>query len=145
MSTLLQIHCSLFLSEGQSTQLSNHFVDTWKLKHPDTQVVIRDLARHPIPHLDGERFAAFLSKPETRTATEQSIVDLSNQLIEEIRAADCIVLGLPLYNFGIPSVLKSYFDHIARAGVTFKYTEQGPVGLLPNKKFMYWLPVEDTI
>jgi FMN-dependent NADH-azoreductase len=134
MKTLLQLNASLFSGNGQSSRLSNEFAAAWRAANPDGTVVVRDLAANPVPHLDGQRFGAFLAKPEERTAQQQAVVDFSDALIDEIRNADVIALGLPMYNFGIPSTLKAYFDHIARAGVTFRYTENGPVGLLTGKK-----------
>jgi FMN-dependent NADH-azoreductase len=134
MKTLLQLNSSLFAANGQSSQLSDRFVAAWQDANPHGQVVVRDLAKNPVPHLDGDRFGAFLSKAEDRTAQQQTVVDFSDALIEELRNADVVVLGLPMYNFGIPSQLKAYFDHIARAGVTFRYTDKGPVGLLTGKK-----------
>jgi FMN-dependent NADH-azoreductase len=134
MSTLLQINASLFAEHGQSTRLSKQFAAAWCAAHPGTKVVVRDLAENPVPHLDAKRFGAFLAKPEQRSAEQQAVVEFSDSLIEEIRQADVIVLGLPMYNFGVPSTLKAYFDHIARAGVSFRYTESGPVGLLGGKK-----------
>lgn len=134
MTTLLQINSSLFSDGGQSSQLAEAFVAAWAAKHHDGKVVKRDLSADPVPHLDAARFQAFLAKPDDRTAAQQEVVAYSDGLIDELKAADILVLGLPLYNFGIPSVLKAYFDHIARAGVTFRYTENGPVGLLTGKK-----------
>ena len=134
MTTLLQINTSLYSHQGQSSQLANRLVANWKAKNPDGNVVVRDLAAEPVPHLDGARFGSFLAKPEERTAEQKAVVAYSDALIDELKAADVIVLGLPLYNFGIPSTLKSYIDHIARAGSTFRYTETGPVGLLTGKK-----------
>ncbi|MFC7516894.1 FMN-dependent NADH-azoreductase [Herbaspirillum sp. GCM10030257] len=134
MTTLLKINSSLFAGNGQSSQLTDKFVAAWTKANPQTEVRVRDLAAEPVPHLDGERFGAFLTKPEDRNAEQQAIVDFSDALINELRSADVIVLGLPMYNFGIPSTLKAYFDHIARAGVTFRYTENGSVGLLTGKK-----------
>lgn len=134
MNTLLQLNTSLFSHEGQSSRLAEHFVQAWRAKNPDGRVSVRNLADEPVPHLDGVRFLSFLAKPETRTAEQQAVVDYSDALIEELRNARTIVLGLPMYNFGIPSTLKAYFDHIARAGVTFRYTADGPVGLLGGKK-----------
>ena len=127
---LLQIKTSLFGNDGQSSRLADQFVAARK----DAHVVVRDLSDFPVPHLDGERFQALLSKPESRTLDQQAVVSYSDALIDELKAADAIVLGLPMYNFGIPSTLKAYFDHIARAGLTFKYTEKGAVGLLTGKK-----------
>ena len=97
--------------------------------------MVRDVAAaEPVPHLNAERFGAFITKPEERSAAQHAVVAYSDALIDELKQADVIVLGLPMYNFGVPSQLKAYFDHIARAGVTFKYTDKGPVGLLTGKK-----------
>lgn len=134
MSTLLQINASLFSSQGQSSRLADEFVAAWRAQNPDGRVAVRDLAGDPVPHLDGDRFLAFLAGPEERSARQQAVVDYSDALIAQIKDADTIVIGLPMYNFGIPSTLKAYFDHIARAGVTFRYTENGPLGLLGGKK-----------
>jgi len=134
MKTLLQINASLFADNGQSSRLSNNFVAGWRAAHPDGKVISRVFAEQPVPHLDAQRFSAFIAKPEERSAEQQVVIDYSDALIDEIRSADVIVLGLPMYNFGVPSTLKAYFDHIARAGVTFRYTEKGPEGLLKGKK-----------
>jgi FMN-dependent NADH-azoreductase len=134
MKTLLQIDSSLFSGHGQSSQLARSFSQRWRELHADGRVVTRDLAREEIPHLTAERFQAFLAKPGERTPEQQAIAGFSDTLIDELKAADVIVLGLPLYNFGVPSQLKAYFDHVARAGVTFRYTANGPEGLLKGKK-----------
>jgi len=134
MPHLLQIQSSLFSSGGHSSQLTHEFVSAWQRSHPNTQIKMRDLALDPLPHLDADRVTAFFTPPESRTAEQQSVVDLSDELIEELKRAEIIVIGVPMYNFGIPSTLKAYFDHIARAGVTFRYTENGPEGLLAGKK-----------
>lgn len=134
MKTLLQINTSLFSGEGQSSKLADNFVQSWKASHPDNRVIVRDLAKQPLPHLDAERFQAFLSKPEQRTPEQQAIASESQALIDEIKQADVIVLGLPLYNFGVPSQLKAYFDHVARAGISFRYTANGAEGLLGGAK-----------
>ena len=134
MSTLLQIKSSLNSDAGQSSRLADAFVAAWRGANPGGRVVVRDLAREPIPHLTAARFGAFTAKPEARTAEERDVVQYSDMLIDELRAADVIVLGVPMYNFGIPSTLKAWIDHVARAGVTFRYTEKGPVGLLRGKR-----------
>ena len=134
MTTLLQINASIHADYGQSSQLATQFVQTFARRHPDTRIVLRDLAGEPVPHLSAERFAAFLSKPGERSRTQGDVVAYSDALIAELKRADVIVLGLPMYNFGVPSQLKSYFDHIARAGETFRYSANGPVGLLTGKK-----------
>jgi len=132
--TLLQLNASIFSADGQSTRLAEEFVARVRAQSPGTRLIVRDLARHPVPHLSAERFQAFLAKTESRSAEQHAVVSYSDSLIEELKRADTIVLGLPMYNFGIPSGLKAYFDHVARAGVTFRYTEQGSVGLLTGKK-----------
>lgn len=134
MKTLLQIHTSIFSTGGQSSRLAQQFVDEWRGSHPNGRVVVRDIGSDPIPHLTAERFQAFLAKPEEHTPEQRAVAAFSDRLIEELRQADVIVLGLPMYNFGVPSSLKAYFDHIARAGVTFRYTAQGPQGLLTGKR-----------
>ncbi|HEX5091959.1 MAG TPA: NAD(P)H-dependent oxidoreductase [Burkholderiales bacterium] len=130
MQTILHLNTSLYGGEGQSSRLAAEFV----ARSPSARVITRDLARDPVPHLDAFRFGAFLAKPEARTAGQSAVVAYSDALIDELRRADTLVLGLPMYNFGIPSQLKAYFDHVARAGVTFRYTEKGAVGLLTGKR-----------
>lgn len=134
MKNLLQLNTSLFSNSGESSQLADQFVAAWRASKLEAQVVVRDLAAQPLPHLDAERFLAFTARAEQRSPQQQALVAESDALIDEIRNADVIVLGLPMYNFGIPSTLKAYFDHIARAGVTFRYTASGPVGLLSGKQ-----------
>ena len=134
MKTLLQIQSSIFSDGGQSSRLAGRFVAAWRASNPGSKVIVRDLAKEPVPHLDAARFGAFLAKPEERTPAQQAVVDYSDALIGELKRADVVVLGLPMYNFGLPSTLKAYFDHIGRAGETFKYTEKGPAGLLTGKK-----------
>jgi len=130
MKTILHLNSSIFGDGGQSSRLAEEFV----ARFPGARVIRRDLGREPLPHLDAERFGAFLSKPEGRTPAQQRVLDESDALVAELKAADILVLGLPMYNFGVPSQLKAYFDHVARAGVTFKYTEKGAVGLLAGRK-----------
>ena len=134
MTTILQINSSLYSSAGQSSRLADQFVVTLRERHPGAKLTVRDLARDPVPHLSAERFQAFISKPGERSAAQNAVVEYSDALIDELRRADVIVLGLPMYNFGVPSTLKAWFDHVARAGVTFGYTAKGPVGLLTGKK-----------
>ena len=130
--TILQIKSSLFSGEGQSSRLGDAFIASLKEQHPGAELIVRDLAADPVPHLDAARFSAFMTKD--RTEEQDAVVRYSDRLIEELKRADIVVLGLPMYNFGVPSQLKAYFDHIARAGVTFKYTANGAVGLLTGKK-----------
>src|SRR5438105_2153194 len=134
MKTLLQIKSSLFSDGGQSSRLAERFVAAWRESNPHGRVIVRDLALEPVPHLDAARFGAFLTKPGERNAAQQAVIEHSDALIDELRRAEVIVLGLPMYNFGLPSTLKAYFDHVARAGVTFRYTDKGAVGLLTDKE-----------
>lgn len=134
MSTLLQINASLAGANGQSSRLADRFVSEWVANHPGGHVIKRDLAADPVPHLTAERFQAFLSQPEARTAEQKAVSEYSDALIEELRNADTVVFAVPMYNFSVPSTLRAYFDHIARAGVTFRYTANGPEGLLKGKK-----------
>lgn len=134
MTNLLQINTSLFAGQGQSSQLTEQFVAEWRANHPGARVTVRDLAKDAVPHLDASRFGAFTTAPEARSPEQQAVIAYSDTLIDELKAADVIVLGLPLYNFGVPSQLKAYFDHVARNGVSFRYTAQGPEGLIKGKK-----------
>jgi FMN-dependent NADH-azoreductase len=132
MKTLLSIQSSLFTEHGVSRQLSEEFIALWRRDNPRGRVVVRDLATDPIPHLSAERFAAFLGGDDLSAEQKQVLAD-SDAMIEELGQADEIVLGLPMYNLTLPSTLKAYFDHIARAGVTFRYTEAGSQGLLADR------------
>jgi FMN-dependent NADH-azoreductase len=134
MTTILKLSTSFYSQDGQSSRLAQQYIDALRDRKPGAHVIERDLAHEPVPHLDAARFQAFLTPPEQRTAAQHAVTDFSDALIDELRAADVLVLGLPMYNFGVPSQLKAYFDHVARAGVTFRYTDQGPVGLLQGKK-----------
>ncbi|HXS89251.1 MAG TPA: FMN-dependent NADH-azoreductase [Steroidobacteraceae bacterium] len=134
MRTLLYVRTSLYGAQGASSQLAERFVAEWRVRNPGGHVITRDLAADPAPHLTAERFQAFNTRPEERTAEQQSVVDYSDALIDELRVADTIVLAVPMYNFGVPSTLRTYFDHVARAGVTFRYTSAGPEGLLTGRR-----------
>jgi FMN-dependent NADH-azoreductase len=134
MKNILQINSSLSSAAGESTKLADLYVKGLLAAHPQAELTVRDLAREVVPHLDAERFGAFLSPAEKRNARQNEIIQYSNALIEELQRAEVIVLGVPMYNFGVPSQLKAWFDHVARAGVTFKYTAAGAIGLLAGKK-----------
>jgi FMN-dependent NADH-azoreductase len=132
--TLLQLNSSIFSKDGQTTRLADQFVADWRKQNPGANVIVRDLAREPVPHLTAERFQAFITPADKHSAEQRAVAAYSDALIDELRRADVIVLGVPMYNFDVPSTLKAYFDHIGRAGVTFKYTEKGPEGLLTGKQ-----------
>jgi FMN-dependent NADH-azoreductase len=134
MSTLLHINSSVRSSGSASRQLTAEFIQKWQAAHPAYQIVERDLAAEPVPHVTEQTIGAYFTPAEKRSAEQGEAVKLSDQLVAELMAADVIVLGAPMYNFSVSSALKAWIDHIARAGVTFKYTETGPVGLLGGKK-----------
>ncbi|MEX1668006.1 FMN-dependent NADH-azoreductase [Zhongshania guokunii] len=134
MKTILQINSSLFGEQGQSSKMANDFVTQLQANSDATQLLRRDLHADPLPHLDGQRFAALTTPAAERDTAQQAVVAESDTLINELRDADIIVLGMPLYNLGVPSTFKAYIDHVARAGETFRYTANGPEGLLENKK-----------
>src|SRR5208337_5197795 len=114
MTTLLQINASIHNGNGQSSQLANQFVASFRTRFPAARIIVRDVAAtEPVPHLTAERFGAFITTPEERSAAQHAVVAYSDALINELKQADVIVLGLPMYNFGVPSQLKAYFDHIA--------------------------------
>lgn len=134
MNNILQINSSIHNGQGESSKLATEFVAQLRVGNPGAKVVVRELAKDPIPHLDEARFGAFLAKPEARTPEQARVVGESDALIAELQQADAIVIALPMYNFGVPSQFKAWVDHVARAGVTFKYTDKGAVGLLTGKK-----------
>ena len=133
MQTILQLNSSLSGAAGQSSQLASEFASALA-RASGARVTVRDLATQPVPHLTLERFQAFGTPVAERTLEQQRYVAESDVLIDELRKADTIVLGVPMYNFGVPSTLKAYFDHVARSGVTFRYTAEGPVGLLTGRR-----------
>ena len=133
MSQLLFVKSSVFGNGGQSSKLADHFIQRWKAEHDDAQVVVRDLVDQPIAHFDLNAISALSTEATERSPDQQEIVKVSDTLIGEVQGADAIVIAAPMYNFAVPSQLKAWFDQIARNGVTFRYTENGPVGLLQDK------------
>ncbi|MCW4628622.1 MULTISPECIES: FMN-dependent NADH-azoreductase [Marinomonas] len=137
MTTLLRIDSSASGENSKSRQLANEFVTKWLAKNPDGKVVARDVTANPLPHFTGETLGALFTPEESRSAEQKAIVAIGDELIAELEAADVVIVSAPMYNFGIPSTLKSYFDYIARAGRTFKYTETGPVGLVNKDAYIF--------
>ncbi|HSG89092.1 MAG TPA: NAD(P)H-dependent oxidoreductase [Pseudomonadales bacterium] len=133
MPTLLHLRTSLFGDQGQSSRLADRFVEQWTQQQPDTRVRLRDLAAAPVPHLDADGFTAFLDGDGDLTSAQRDTLALSSTLVQELVEADVVVLALPMYNFNVPSTLKAWFDHVARAGISFRYTATGPVGLLADR------------
>jgi FMN-dependent NADH-azoreductase len=131
---ILQINSSARREASQSTRLANRVVERLRDADPASTLTLRDLNRAPHPILDEAALGALFTPAEQRTAEQAARVALDDALIAEIQAADVVVLGVPMYNFGVPSQLKNWIDAISRAGVTFRYTEKGPEGLLKGKK-----------
>jgi len=128
MNNVLVLKSSILADNSQTNQLSDYFVS----KLADKNVVIRDLAANPLPHFDATAATALRGQPTS--AEENALLALSNELVAEIKNADTLIINAPMYNFHIPTQLKSYFDFIARPRVTFQYSEKGPEGLLKGKK-----------
>ncbi len=128
---ILHIDSSIFGQQGVSSQLAEQLLQRFARHQP--RVTTRRLAEQPLPYVDGAHISALMTPATDRSAEQQRRVDLSDQLIAEVQAADVLVIGVPMYNFNTPAMLQSWFDHIARAGVTFRYTANGPEGLLGNK------------
>lgn len=132
--TILKIDASMRKDGSYSRQLTSALVDQLQQKTPGASVVTRDLSDTAIPYVNEEWIGANFTPDESRTTAQQAELSLSDALVEELKAADVIVIGVPVYNFSIPAALKAWVDMIARARLTFKYTENGPVGLLAGKK-----------
>lgn len=131
---ILQINASARSEGANSTRVANSVVAHLQSANPTATLKLRDLARTPHPVLDETALGALFTPAEKRTPDQAARVALDDALIAEVLAADVIVLGVPMYNFGVPVQLKNWIDAIARNGVTFSYTATGPKGLLPGKK-----------
>lgn len=134
MVQLLLLQTSLFGDNGASNQLAQRFIAQLQSSHPALPVAKRDLNAEHIPHLTMDAFSGFGLNESERNANQKKAAQLSDKLIDELQQSDTIVLGLPLYNFGAPSTLKSWIDYVTRPGITFRYTENGPEGLIKGKK-----------
>lgn len=131
---ILQINSSARVEGANSTRLANTVTARLLAKHPGASVTVRDLAVTPHPVLDAAALGALFTPADQRTPEQAARVALDDALIAEVQAHDVIVLGVPMYNFGVPVQLKTWLDAIARAGVTFRYTANGPEGLIQGKK-----------
>ena len=132
MANILVINSSAAREGSVSRILVDHAVDLLRDADPDAAIVRRDLGVAPMPHLTGETLAGVRGVPSTDA--ERAARALSDELIAEVRAADTVVIGAPMYNFSIPTGLRAWFDHVLRAGETFRYSEAGPQGLLGGKR-----------
>lgn len=134
MKKILHITSSLKNTDSFSNKLSQAIIDKLSSEFPGSTIIRRDLMKSRIPHLSAAEFDAFRALPENRTVEQAFAVKNSDELVAELMDSDIVVIGVPLYNFGIPSVLKAWLDHVARSGITFKYSEKGVEGLVRNKK-----------
>lgn len=132
MPNILVVNSSALGSASVSNKLTAQLADRLAAADPSASIVVRDIGAAPVPHLVPDTVGAIRGAADTDAARET--LALSDALIAELQAADVIVIGSPMYNFGMSSTLKAWFDHVARAGVTFRYSEAGPEGLLKGKK-----------
>jgi FMN-dependent NADH-azoreductase len=133
MSKVLVLNSSALGGASVSSQLVQDVLAELRARDPRLIVTVRDLGANPIPHLNFDSATALRGAAPGNEA-QATAQELSDTLIAELKAADTIVIGAPMYNFGIPSTLKAWFDYVLRAGITFRYTEAGPVGLLEGKR-----------
>ncbi|MEO0804038.1 MAG: NAD(P)H-dependent oxidoreductase [Cyanobacteria bacterium J06642_2] len=135
MARLLRIDASSRGQGSHSRELANFFQKTWIERYPDDEIVLRDLAQTTIPHLDDFTIAAFQTPDEKRDDAMKQAITFSDELIDELLAADVVLLSVPMYNFSVPSALKAYIDQIVRMGRTFSYDPAtGFSGLVTGKK-----------
>jgi FMN-dependent NADH-azoreductase len=134
MSTLLHIDSSPLYGRSVSRELTAAFVTQWKGSHPDGRVVDRDLNATPMPPINAAWVGAVYTAEQARTPQQKKLLSLSDSLLAELEQADEYVIGVPMHNFGVPSVLKLWIDQIARVGRTFSYAGGRPKGLIAGKK-----------
>jgi FMN-dependent NADH-azoreductase len=133
MKNVLVINSSLGNESGNSNKLTQKLLERIQTQK-DVKIVERNLTEMSLPHLTMEEMVAWGTDATSRTEEQIALADYSEKFIAELQQADTIVIGMPMYNFGVPSTFKAWIDRVARAGVTFKYTATGPQGLLSNKK-----------
>jgi FMN-dependent NADH-azoreductase len=134
MSTLLHIDSSPLYGRSVSRELTGAFVAQWKLAHPSGAVIERDLNASAIPPIDAEFVGAMYTPDQARTPRQNEVLSLSDTLLAELQEANEYVVGVPMHNFGVPSVMKLWIDQIARRGKTFAYVDGKPKGLIVGKK-----------
>ena len=132
MSNILLVTSSIFGENSKSRAVAHDILERLEGADAAARVTVRET--NAIPHFSGELLGALMTPADKRDAAQQRMVALADAMIAEVEAADTIVVAAPMYNFTIPSTLKAWLDHIARAGRTFRYTEKGPEGLLRGKK-----------
>ena len=133
MSTILVIDSAATGAASVSRRLTQALTRAIAAREPGARIIRRDIGAEPVPHLTEATVGAIRGARPDSDAARRALA-LSDSLIGELRAADLIVIGAPMYNFGMPSTLKAWFDHVLRAGITFRYSAEGPEGLVKEKK-----------
>ncbi|MBD2088723.1 FMN-dependent NADH-azoreductase [Microcoleus sp. FACHB-1515] len=136
MTHILHIDSSPRGDRSISRSLTKTFVDQWQAAHPDDTVTYRDLGHQPVPHVDEPWIAASFSPPDQLSPDLKAALQVSDELIDELFAADLLVFGVPMYNLTVPSTLKAYIDQIVRVGRTFAVNENGYQGLVHGKRML---------
>jgi FMN-dependent NADH-azoreductase len=132
VTRILRINASGRKLSSLSREIADNLINRLEKKHPQAKVITRDLIDSQLPFVDQEMINAFFTPAAERTEAQNQHLKISHTLIEELNLANIIVLAVPIYNFSIPAVLKAWIDLVCRAGVTFKFTENGAVGLIEN-------------
>jgi len=133
MTKILRVESSIKGEAAVSRRLTDRIIRRLQSANPDVEIVTRDLSKGMLP-IDGAWISAVYTAPEARNDAQREISDYADTLLAEVKAADILVIALPVYNFGLPAQLKAWIDQIARKGEAFYYTEEGPVGLLAGKR-----------
>ncbi len=134
MTSVLVLKTSILGRDSVSNGLIQQFVQRVSAAVPQAHIRQRDFATETMPQFEHETLQALMREAGLRSPVQRELVAYADQLVSELQAADLLVIGAPMYNFTVPATLKSWIDHVARAGVTFKYTEKGAVGLLDSKQ-----------
>ena len=143
MPHILRIETSIKGEASVSRKLTDRLLDRLIAAHPGAEVTERDLSQG-VPAIDGAGTGAIFTPADQRTPEQAKIAAYSDMLLDEVKAADLLIIALPVYNFGVPAQLKSWIDHLARKGETFTYTHKGPEGLLKNKRAIVALSSDGT-
>lgn len=134
MKHILHLISSIQGDNSYSVKLGNAIVEKIREKYPDSKLEELNLVNAEIPHLGADALRSFFTPADQLTEEDKQSIRLSDQLVKQLLATDIIVIGAPLYNYTIPTPLKAWIDHITRAGITFGYSENGPVGKVTGKK-----------
>lgn len=137
VSRILVVHASLDRQQSVSRALSQRLLSRLLEQHPEARVIERDLAQSPPPHFGPAQVRAAFLTEDQRTLEDREALALSNELCRELMESDVVIIGVPMWNFSVPSALKAWVDHIVRAGVTFRYTPKGPEGLLSSNQRVF--------